>query len=122
MKLYVYSKEQFTFVEAKWIRSKLAVVAVVVGCTIFFGLIKLDQAAAITSGSQSARLLESENNILRQELILISPRVNELELRTKRLSARASTLSRRLQSSMITGDTVSYLTYATKGFGLQSTR
>ena len=108
--------------EAKWIRSKLAAMAVIIGCTIFFGLVKLDQAAAVTSGSQSARLLESENNILRQDLILISPKVNELELRTKRLSARASTLSKRIQGSVIAGDTISYLTYATKGSGPQSTR
>ncbi len=79
MKLYSYSSELLTFVEAKWYRARLATLGVLVGTIMFFGFMKLNQAVGITSGSRLAHRLAEENSALRQESILISPRLSELK-------------------------------------------
>ena len=92
VKIYSYSNKLLTFVDAKWAIAKLAVGGVFIGSLLFFGFIKLNQALGITPGSRAAIALEAENNVLRQELILISPRVSKLAAKVKELCGQDDNL------------------------------
>src|ERR1700690_2342557 len=120
MKVYSYSDELLTFVDAKWVRAKLAVGAVLIGSIIFFGFIKLNQAVGITPGARTAIALAAENNILRQELMLIAPRVNKLVVKTRELSAQGENLHVLLTHQEMVGDSVTGFTYPAKWVVLQS--
>jgi hypothetical protein len=115
VKLYSYSSELLTFAEAKWAKAKFAACGILIGTIIFFGFIKLDQSVGNALGSRSANTLAAENNFLRQQISLISPRVSKLEMQTRLLHEHGDKLQ-----MLIVGDTVSRFTYATNGFKLQS--
>jgi hypothetical protein len=120
MKLYSYSSELLTFVEAKWAKAKLATIGIVIGTIIFFGFIELNQSVGNAYGSRSAITLAAENNILRQQLRLMSPRVSKLEMQARQLHEHADKLHMLLHRREIVGDTLSRFTYATKGSDRQS--
>ncbi len=113
MKLYSYSSELLTFVEAKWTKAKFAACGILIGTIIFFGFIKLDQSLGNVLGSRSANTLAAENGFLRHQISLISPRVSKLEMQARQLDEHADKLQR-----LIVGDTVSRM--RPKGFKLQS--
>ncbi len=115
MKLYSYSTELLTFVESKWTKTKFAVCGILIGTIIFFGFIKLDQSVGNVLGSHSANRLAAENEFLRQEIRLISPRVSKLETQARQLGDHAGKLQ-----ILIAEDTLSRFIYATKGSELQS--
>ena len=92
VKIYSYSNKLLAFVDAKRAIAKLAVGGIIIGSLLFFGFIKLNQALGITPGSRAAIALEAENNVLRQELILISPRVSKLAAKVKELCAQDDNL------------------------------
>ncbi len=115
MKLYYYSSELLAFVDAKWTKAKLATCGIIIGSIIFFGFIKLDQSVGNVLGSRSANRLAAENDFLRQQISLISPRVSKLEMQARQLDEHADKLQ-----FLIVGNTVSRFTYATNGFKLRS--
>jgi hypothetical protein len=119
MKLYSYSSELLTFVEAKWYRARLATLGIVVGTIMFFGFMKLNQAVGITSGSRLAHRLAEENSALRQESILISPRLSKLKIQVKQLSDQDDKLHHLLNHQEIFGDTVTGFTDANQWVKLQ---
>jgi len=120
VKLYSYSSELLTFVEAKWAKSKLAAYAILVGTIIFYGFIKLDQSVGDAIGSRSANALVLENKFLRQQINVISPRVSKLEIHAKQLVERDSKLRSLLLRRTVAGDTISDFTYTTKEADIQS--
>jgi hypothetical protein len=109
VKLYSYSSELLTFVEATWAKAKLATCGILIGTIIFFGFIKLDQSVGNVLGSRSAKTLAAENDFLRQQISLISPRVSKLEMRARQLREHADKLQ-----MLIVGDTLSRFMFATK--------
>ena len=114
MRLYYYSSERMTLTEAKWIRSKLALRAILIGCIIFFGFVKLNQYAGVTAGAHFAKTLESENEVLRQELSVMSPRIEKLDRLTRQLNDHANKLSVLLSRPGFVVDTVSLSLYQAK--------
>jgi hypothetical protein len=120
VKIYSYSNKLLTFVDAKWTIAKLAVVGVLIGSILFFGFIKLNQAVGITPGSRTAIGLAAENNVLRQEVTLISPRVSMLAVKTRVLSAQDDRLHLLLYHQEMVGDSVTGFTNPTKWVVLQS--
>lgn len=120
MKLYSYSRESQTFVEAKWARAKFALLGIVFGTILLFGFSKLNQSFADTLGSRETDTLSSQNRILRQQLSLMSPRVDELEMQTKQLVEHANKLHNLLSFSKVVGDTVRSNGVRTKGILIQS--
>ncbi len=120
VKIYSYSNKLLAFVDAKRAIAKLAVGGIIIGSLLFFGFIKLNQALGITPGSRAAIALEAENNVLRQELILISPRVSKLAAKVKELCAQDDNLHLLLSRQSIVGDSAAGLTYPAKRSKLQS--
>lgn len=120
MKLYSYSSELLTSVEAKWAIAKFATSGILIGTVILFGVIQLNQSVGITVGSRSANTLAAENNFLRQQVSLISPQVSKLEMQARQLNERFNKLHMLLRGGKVVGDTVSSFTNATIGFKLQS--
>ncbi len=120
VKLYYYSRESQTFVEAKWAGAKFALMGIVLGTILLFGFAKLNQSFASTLGSRETHTLSAENEILRQQLSLMSPRVDELEMQTKQLVEHANRLHKLLSFSKVTGDTVRSNGVRTKGMEIQS--
>jgi hypothetical protein len=101
VKLYSYSSESLTFVEARWAIAKLATCGILIGAVILFGVIKLNPSIGTVLGYRSAKTLTSDNNFLRQQVTLISCRVNKMEMQTKQLHEYANTLNILLSRSKI---------------------
>lgn len=120
MKLYSYSSDLLRFVDAKWIIAKLTLGGILLGIIILFGAIKLNQSVDSAVGYRSASTLTAENNFLRQQVSLISPRVSKLEIQARQLDGQAKKLHILLHFRKIAGDTVSGLTNAAAGLKSQS--
>jgi outer membrane murein-binding lipoprotein Lpp len=114
LQLYSYSSELQTFVEAKWALGKFAIVGIVIGTIILFGVIKPNQSGDRAIGSRSANTLAAENDILHRQLDLMSPRVRELEMQVGQAEERVNTLRTLLLGRKISGNTVRSFTNATK--------
>jgi hypothetical protein len=115
VKPYYYSGELLTFVRAKWTLARSVSSGVFIGILLLFGVVKLNQSVADTLGAHSASALAAENEILRQQLNLISPRLINLEIKAERLRERAQGLHKFLQSRKPVRDTVSSFTSVTIG-------
>ena len=115
MKLYFYSGQVLTFVDAKWTLAKFAAGGILLGILLLFGVVKLNQSVADTLGTHSANALAAENNVLRQQLSLISPRVSKLETQAEELKERATGLRKLLQRHKIVRGTALSFTIATDG-------
>jgi hypothetical protein len=115
VKLYSYSSELHTLVEAKWARAKFATSGILLGTFILFGVITLNQPVDDIVVSRSANTLRAENNFLRQQVSLISPRVSKMEMQAKQLNERANKLHMLLPYRKIVGDTVASFTNMIKG-------
>jgi hypothetical protein len=120
MKLYSYSSRLLTFVEAKWTLARFVTGGVLIGTILLFGFMELNQSIGNTLGSRSAKGLSAENDVLRQQLNLISPRVSKLETQAEELKERANGLHKLLQRRTNGRDTVMRFTNATGGFKPQS--
>jgi hypothetical protein len=114
VKLYSYSSELHAFVEATWAIAKFVTGGILVGTVILFGVITLNQSEGNALGSRPANTLAAENDFLRQQLSLISPRVSKLEMQARQLNERANTLHMLLLRRKIVGDTVLSFANATK--------
>jgi hypothetical protein len=90
------------------------------GIVILFGIIELNQSVGFALGSRSVSTLATENNFLRQQVSLISPRVSMLEMHARQLDERANNLHMLLPRRKIVGDTASSFSSAPKESKLQS--
>ncbi len=81
LKFYLYSDETLRFVEARWAKTKLAAASLLVGSALVFGVIEVNQYMddALGLGFGRASVLASENSILREQLNLLSVKLNALE-------------------------------------------
>jgi hypothetical protein len=113
VRLYSYSNKLHVFVEVKWVMAKLAIGGILMGI-ILLGVIRLNQSVAYALGSHSTETLAAENQILRGQVSLISPRVNELEMQAQRLDERVNKLHALLDRRMIVRDTAWRFTDVTK--------
>ena len=119
MKLYCYSSELLTCVEVKWAVVKFVTGGILIGTVILFGVIKLNQSVGNVLWSRPENTLAAENNFLRQQVILISPRVNKLEMQARQLNECANKLHPLLHHGKIVVGTVSSFTDVTKRRKLQ---
>jgi hypothetical protein len=121
VKLYSYSSELHTFVEVKWAVAKFAAAGIFIGTAILFGVMRWNQLDDSAPGPRLAITLAAENDMLRQQLSLISPRVRKLEMEAKQLHERANNLQMLFHGAeSVFGDTVRSFTNVTKGAKVQS--
>ena len=120
MKLYSYSSELLKLVETKWVIAKFVTAGVLIGIVILFCIMKLNQSVVFALGSRSVSTLATENNFLRQQVSMISPRVSMLEMHARQLDEHANNLHTLLPRRKIVGDTASSFSNTPKEFELQS--
>lgn len=109
MRLFFYSNKSHTYVEVKRAIAKLFTGGVLVGSIMFFGLLKMNQFGSNTTGVHSAITLAAENDILRQQLNVLAPRVNELEMQAGQLHECANRIQMLLDRSEAVGNVFSDL-------------
>lgn len=112
MRLYFYSNKSHSFVAVKWGMAKLFTGGVLVGSIMFFGLLKMNQSGSSTTGAHSANTLAAENDILRQQLNVLAPRMNDLEMQAGQLHERANRIQMLLDRSEAVGNVFSALMVA----------
>ncbi len=115
MKLYSYSSDVLTFVEVKWALAKFAVGGILIGTILLFGVANLNQSIENTPGSHSANSLTAENDVLRQQISLMSSRVSMLEMQAGQLTERANELHMLLRRSKNVRDKMVKFTSTTDG-------
>jgi hypothetical protein len=120
MRLYSYSTESHTFAEVKWVAAKIAMSGIVLGLIVFIAVVKLSQPVVQADESRSAEMLAAENQILRHQLNLISPRISQLELQVTHLDKRVNSFRTMFNRPRIGGDTTWRFTEAPKGRTSQS--
>jgi hypothetical protein len=120
VKLYSYSSELLAFVEAKWVIAKCVTGGIIIGTVILFCVIILNQSEGNAIGSRPVNTLAAENDFLRQQLSLMSPRLSKLEMQARQLNERSDKLHMLLHRRKVVVDSVSSFTDATKEFKLQS--
>lgn len=120
MKLYSYSSELLTFAEVKWAKVKYGAGGIFIVTIIVFGFMTFQQPVGSVLRLRSQNSLVVENDVLRQELSLMSPRVSRLEMKARQLSEDDNILHLLVFPRKIGGDTISRSTYAPKGSKLRS--
>ena len=85
MRLYSYSSEFLTFAEVKWARAKRGAGGFFVVVIIVFGFITLHEPIGSALGFQTESKLAVENDVMRQELGLMSHRVSKMERKVRQL-------------------------------------
>jgi hypothetical protein len=118
VKLYTYSDKLHMFVEVKWVIARFAMGGVLMGI-ILLGVIRQNQFVANALGSRSAETLVAENQILRSQLSLISPRVNALETQTMQFDEQVNKLHEVLSHRSIVKDSAWRFTNAITGTKLK---
>jgi hypothetical protein len=120
MKLYSYSGVSFKIVESKWALARSAAVGIFLGVLLLLAVVVVNQSVADAIGAHSTNALIAENEILRQQLNLIAPRVNNLEIQAERLKERAKGLHKLLQRHKSARDSVLSFTNATNALRIHS--
>jgi hypothetical protein len=95
-----------TFVEVKWLRTKVAMSALVGAILCLAVFTWVDRSAGVTRDSRLALVLTADNNVLRQQIERITPEVSRLEQRTQRLDDHVGELLVRVQRSPYPEDPV----------------
>jgi len=117
VKLYFCSSESdFYVVEAKLTMAKVVTGGILIATIMLWGAIKLNQSWGNASGSHRAAALVAENDILRQHLSSMAPRVKELEMQAGKLHERFSLIHLILCRRIAAGNMVSGFTHAPRGF------
>lgn len=120
MKLYSYSSELLTFAEVKWAKVKYGAGGLFIVVIIVFGFITLHEPIGSALGFRTENKLAVENDVMRQELSLMSPRVSKMERNVRQLHEDDNILHLLVYPRKIAGDTVSRFTDASKGSNVQS--
>jgi hypothetical protein len=110
--LYSYSSESHTFKGARWAALRFALGGMFIGVILISAFIQLDHSIGITRGARSAHALAMENDVLRQQLSVIVPRLSSLEVQAMQLDERANELHMLLDRQTIVGDRVTRVTNA----------
>jgi hypothetical protein len=100
--------------------AKFAIGGVLLGVAILFGVIKLNASVDSVVRSRTSNTLAAENDLLRRQLSLISPRVDELEVQAKQLDERVYKLHVLLDGRKSVRDMDSRFTIAIKPSKRQS--
>lgn len=107
LKLYYFSTDTLSFVEARWAKTRLAaltlLVAAVVGMTVFEGNQYLDDALGLGLGRAS--VLAAENAILRTQLELLAGKLSGLEHQLATLNERGNEIRTLVDMPKIDEDT-----------------
>jgi hypothetical protein len=114
VKLYFYSKTLNAFLPMKQLITKCAIAGIVTGI-LLLGAVRLNQFVSRGIESRSAEKLMMENQILKAQLDLISPRINDMELKTQDMNERVTAFRTLLYRHGIVGDTSWRFTDATRG-------
>jgi hypothetical protein len=93
--------------------ARFAVGGVLIGL-VLLGVIRVNQSIANALGSRLTETLATENQILRSQVSLISPRMNGLEMKAQQLNEQVNKLHTLLDRRMIVKDTVWRFTNVTK--------
>jgi len=120
VRLYFYSSELLTYVEAKWAKTTIAAGGILLGTILFFGVIGPNRSVDYSLESVTARALVAENDILRRHASLISPRLSKLEATAGQLDEHVNGLRALLLHRQIAGDSVWRLTRVAGGRTLPS--
>ena len=91
-RLYYYSNETLRFVEARWAKTKLAVLSLAVGTVLVTGVIEVNQYMddALGLGFGRASVLASENSILRGQLKLLTSKLAFLDRQLAELNGQGN--------------------------------
>lgn len=116
VRLYFYSSELHTFVEAKWAKTTVAAGGILLGTIQFFGVINPYQSAGFSPDSHSARALAAEDHILRTHLNMMSPRLDNLELMATQMDQHVNSLRALLHRRSVVGDTIRPIIKRAAGF------
>ncbi len=106
-KLYYYSSESLDFVQAKWHRTKLAALTLVIGVALLFGAFEINHALGdpLGIGFNNMRVLVAENQVLKNQLRQITGRLAGLENRLNDLNEQNNELRLLVDLPMIDEDT-----------------
>lgn len=107
MKLYYFSRELNTYVRAKWVKPVIAVAGIFAGVVITLGIFALHHFVDNAMSPRSAASMLSENDLLRQQISLIVPRVELYERALNTLVLQDRELHLNLRRYTITGDSAS---------------
>jgi len=110
VRLYFYSSELHTYVEAKWAKTAIAVGGILMGAILFFGVIEPNKSIGNSLRPRSTHALAAENDVLRRHASLISPRLDDLEATAGRLDEHVNALRTLLLRRQIARDSVWRLT------------
>ena len=120
MRLYSYSSEFLTFAEVKWARAKRGAGGFFVVVIIVFGFMTLHEPIGSALGFRTESKLAVENDVMRQELGLMSHRVSKMEGKVRQLHEDDKILHLLVYPGKIIGDTVLRSTDASKVSKVQS--
>jgi hypothetical protein len=113
MKLYFYSGKSSAFVKARWIKTKSAFVGVIIGAGMYIGVVALNRSNGNTLGIHAENIM-TENNILRQHVLVTAPRLHNLEQQVLQLYERDYILHQILDRRQVVEDSVHHATDKTK--------
>ncbi len=93
-KLYYYSSDSLDFVQAKWQRTKLAGLTLVITVVLLLGAFEINHALGdpLDMGFNSMRVLTAENQVLKSQLRQITGRLGGLENRLNNLNEQNNQL------------------------------
>jgi murein DD-endopeptidase MepM/ murein hydrolase activator NlpD len=106
-KIYFFSSKTLSFVEAKWFKTKFALLSAILGMVLLIVAFDVNQVLgdAIGLGIQRNRVLVSENVLLREQLQSISARLQVLHKRLLALNDQGNELRLRVDLPKIDEDT-----------------
>jgi murein DD-endopeptidase MepM/ murein hydrolase activator NlpD len=106
-KIYFFSSRTLSFVEAKWFKTKFALLSAILGMVLLIVAFDVNQVLgdAIGLGIQRNRVLVSENVLLREQLQSISARLQVLHKRLLALNDQGNELRLRVDLPKIDEDT-----------------
>jgi murein DD-endopeptidase MepM/ murein hydrolase activator NlpD len=93
-KLYYFSQRTLTFVEAKWFKTKFALLSVMLGMVLLAVVFEVNQALddVLGLGIQRRSVLAAENALLRDQMRLIAGRLEALQKRLVDLHEQGNSL------------------------------
>ena len=94
LKLYYFSKDSLSFHELKWGRSKLTLLGVVTGVALLWITVEINQLNSDALGIGIARtsVLLNENRVLKEQLRVVTGRINVLEKRLAQINEEGNQL------------------------------
>ena len=106
-KIYFFSSKTLSFVEAKWFKTKFAVLSAILGMVVLIVAFDVNQMLgdAIGLGIQRNRTLVSENMLLREQMQSISARLQVLHKKLLALNDQGNELRLKVDLPKIDEDT-----------------